>query len=269
MANKAQRKTDMGYKAYLASFVVMIIIIIAAVCILSGCLDDLIFKPSSQDMASSDTETEALTETDAEGTVTTEIISPETDKVPDVTEKDTEMSETESTSVQETTKEPESKKPTETTRSPETQKEPETSTQEETTKTVDSELDEKEVITEVDNNLKCKYSNGSLTITGYSGSATKVSIARKIDGVSVQSIGDNAFASLTDITEVRISAGIASIGPGAMSDCPALNAVYIPKTVTNIAIGAFDGSDNVTIYCSKGSYAEQYAISNNIKYINN
>ncbi|MCD7773605.1 MAG: leucine-rich repeat protein, partial [Ruminococcus sp.] len=81
-------------------------------------------------------------------------------------------------------------------------------------------------------------------ITAYTESATEIEIPSEIDGYTVTSIGDSAFANNTSLTSVTI-----------------------PETVTSIAANAFEGCDNLVIYCYSGSYAEQYAIENDIEYV--
>lgn len=76
---------------------------------------------------------------------------------------------------------------------------------------------------------------------------------------SVKTIEDEAF-SMTGFTEFTVPDTITSIGAGAFSDCENLVKVTIPKTVTKIGDDIFEGgSEDVTIYGEKGSYAETYA----------
>ncbi|ETI96296.1 MAG: hypothetical protein Q606_CBAC00083G0004 [Intestinibacter bartlettii DORA_8_9] len=83
---------------------------------------------------------------------------------------------------------------------------------------------------------------------------------------SVKTIEDEAF-SITGFTEFTVPDTITSIGAGAFSDCENLVKVTIPKTVTKIGDDIFEGgSEDVTIYGEKGSYAEQYANKNDISF---
>ena len=83
---------------------------------------------------------------------------------------------------------------------------------------------------------------------------------KKIDiPSSVKTIEKEAF-SMTGFTEFIVPYTITSIGAGAFSDCENLVKVTIPKTVTKIGDDIFEGgSEDVTIYGEKGSYAETYA----------
>lgn len=83
---------------------------------------------------------------------------------------------------------------------------------------------------------------------------------------SVKAIEDEAF-SMTGFTEFTVPDTITSIGAGAFSDCENLVKVTIPKTVTKIGDDIFEGgSEDVTIYGEKGSYAEKYANKNDISF---
>ncbi len=70
--------------------------------------------------------------------------------------------------------------------------------------------------------------NGTITITGYTGSGGAVIIPDQISGLPVTSIADWAFYS-TGLINVTIADTVTNIGDGAFFDC---------ESVTNIAIGA-------------------------------
>lgn len=52
--------------------------------------------------------------------------------------------------------------------------------------------------------------------------------------------------------------------PDGEEDKNRIRSVAIPDSVTSIGIKAFECCDKLTIACSEGSYAEQYAKRNNI-----
>ncbi|MGN1065620.1 MAG: leucine-rich repeat protein [Thermoguttaceae bacterium] len=66
---------------------------------------------------------------------------------------------------------------------------------------------------------------------------------------------------------MKIPSSVTSIGDGAFDNCPSLSSIKIPSSVTSIGDGAFDGCPNLILLVPKGSYAEQYAKENGIKYI--
>ena len=78
------------------------------------------------------------------------------------------------------------------------------------------------------------------------------------------------FSDSSTITKIAIPKSVTTLGRGAFFYCSSLTSVNIPNSVTSIGASAFEGrSENLTIYCEQGSYAETYAKANNIlvKYI--
>ena len=83
-------------------------------------------------------------------------------------------------------------------------------------------------------------------ITKYIGTAIKVNIPAKIEGVAVTSIGEYAFYE-SGIMEVYIPEGLTNIGHGVFMDCTGLTSVTIPDSVTNIGNLAFHRIENLTV----------------------
>ena len=86
------------------------------------------------------------------------------------------------------------------------------------------------------------------------------------DGVEV--IGESAFEGCDVLEKVTLASTVTEIGPYAFTECPELTYVYISEATTTIDEDAFWNSENVTIYTPAGSYAESFAIENNIPYVN-
>lgn len=85
---------------------------------------------------------------------------------------------------------------------------------------------------------------------------------------SVTSIGELAFFYCRSLTSITIPDRVTSIGSLTFFDCSSLKSIVIPDSVTSIASSAFDGvHEDFTIYCYPGSYAETYAINNDIHYV--
>lgn len=80
----------------------------------------------------------------------------------------------------------------------------------------------------------------------------------------VMVVEEGAFRKCTLLKKVMVNEGVTHIGRKAFAECSLLEQVYIPKTVLNIEDDAFIKCDNVTVYCSKGSFAEGYAKMNGI-----
>ncbi len=91
--------------------------------------------------------------------------------------------------------------------------------------------------------------NGTITITGYTGPRVAVSIPSGINGLPVSSIGDRAFCE-SFLAAVTIPNSVTSIGAGAFEYCTSLTSFTIPNSVTGIGAWAFGdcwGLTSVTI----------------------
>jgi hypothetical protein len=83
----------------------------------------------------------------------------------------------------------------------------------------------------------------SVTITGYTGFSNNVAIPGTLDGLSVVSIGTNAFEGMS-ITNVTIPDSVTNIGNSAFYDCMDLYSVAIGNGVISIGESAFSGEDS-------------------------
>jgi len=87
-------------------------------------------------------------------------------------------------------------------------------------------------------------SNGKVTVTGYFGTDTVITIPSD-DGLgnTVTAIGNNAFDGKTLITSVTIPASVTSIGNGAFQGCSNLTSVTLNSNTppTTVGINAFSG----------------------------
>lgn len=104
---------------------------------------------------------------------------------------------------------------------------------------------------------------------------------------SVTSIGTGAFSRCESLTSITIPGSLTEVSPGAFEGCYSLKTVIIqdgvtsigheaffesfnlisiiiPESVTNIGNNVFDLADELTISCTKDSYAYRYATENNI-----
>ena len=83
---------------------------------------------------------------------------------------------------------------------------------------------------------------------------------------NVTEIGENAFSKCKSLEKAILGKGITSILECCFSNCGSLKEVVIPDNVTEIAHNAFKNCSDFTIFGIAGSYAEQYAKENNIKF---
>ncbi|WP_179516464.1 leucine-rich repeat protein, partial [Clostridium saccharobutylicum] len=88
--------------------------------------------------------------------------------------------------------------------------------------------------------------DGSYKITGYTGTSKNVIIPSQIDGISVTSIGDDAFRNWSSLTSITIPSSVTSIGNSAFSRCSGLTSITIPSSVTSIGNSAFYGCSGLT-----------------------
>ena len=82
------------------------------------------------------------------------------------------------------------------------------------------------------------------------------------DGVTA--IGNYAFDGCASLKSINIQDSVTSIGKFAFYGCENLESISIPDNVKFIDESAFWYCDNLTIHCSQGSYAKEYAKANNI-----
>ncbi|MDO4336944.1 MAG: leucine-rich repeat protein [Eubacteriales bacterium] len=94
---------------------------------------------------------------------------------------------------------------------------------------------------------------------------------KSLDHVAIpENIGripDRMFEGCTSLKKVELHENLGAIGDGAFFGCSSLDFLIIPDSVKLIGQDAFTGTDKqFIIQCSFGSYAEEYARKNRIKY---
>jgi hypothetical protein len=90
----------------------------------------------------------------------------------------------------------------------------------------------------------------TITITGYSGPVGAVNIPTNLNGLTVTSIGADAFASNNSLTSVAIPGSVTSIGANAFESCSKLTNATIANGLTSLPTGVFrfcSSLNNVTI----------------------
>lgn len=83
---------------------------------------------------------------------------------------------------------------------------------------------------------------------------------------TIKFIDEKAFSDCTNLEKIELNEGIIHIGKEAFENCKALEEIIIPSTVGELGENVFAGCDNLTVYCHKGTYAEDYCISHGVEY---
>ena len=78
-----------------------------------------------------------------------------------------------------------------------------------------------------------------MTLAGYLGNATELTLPIEYNGKSVTNIGDYAFCSCTGLTSVVIGNSVTSIGNYAFYGCGGITSITIPNNVTKLGNYAF------------------------------
>ena len=90
------------------------------------------------------------------------------------------------------------------------------------------------------------------TITGYTGSASRIDIPAAIGGVPVKSIGKQAFLQKYSLMYVTIPEGIESIEKQAFHGCSLMTYVSLPTTLRTIGDSAFNTNNLVDVGWAEG-----------------
>ena len=88
--------------------------------------------------------------------------------------------------------------------------------------------------------------NDKLTIIGYTGTLTELTVPETINGKTVTAIGDGTFMSHTTLKKVTLPDTITEIGYNGFAYCRPLESINIPSGVTTIKGHAFEGCNQLT-----------------------
>ena len=82
----------------------------------------------------------------------------------------------------------------------------------------------------------------------------------------IEELDSRMFDGFEVLSSVTLPSSLTTIGARTFRDCISLENLIIPDSVEDISSNSFSGCDNLTIVCSAGSYAEEYAIKYSIEY---
>lgn len=109
------------------------------------------------------------------------------------------------------------------------------------------------------------FNNYFIQSTSHPWSNSSVSSVVIEDGVT--NIGMFAFYNCSNLTSITIPDSVTSIDACAFYGCSNLTSITISDNVTMIGTMAFYNCPNLKIYCKSNSYAETYALENNIRFV--
>ncbi|MCF7848474.1 MAG: leucine-rich repeat protein, partial [Kiritimatiellales bacterium] len=113
--------------------------------------------------------------------------------------------------------------------------------------------------------------NGTITITGYTGSGDEVTIPDTINGLPVTVIGENAFSDCISLTGISLSNSIVTIGSFAFFGCSNLVSITLSEGVSSIGTAAFYGCSSlpdITIPASVSSFGyDVFGLCHNLQVI--
>lgn len=111
-----------------------------------------------------------------------------------------------------------------------------------------------------------KYATISMFNGGFYG-IQEAYVPNKYDDIDITAVKEEAFSEFDCLKKVVIpKSAISTIEKKAFKNTVNLKEVYIPSNVTNISPDAFYNCKDFTMYVEEGSYAENFAAENNIKY---
>ena len=97
-----------------------------------------------------------------------------------------------------------------------------------------------------------------------------------MEGYTVTAVADSVCSGYQELYSLLLPSKLKTVGDEAFLNCKNLKEIYIPSTVTSIGSHAFgfwknsDGTysrmNTVTIYCTEGSAAQEYAEENDLNY---
>ncbi len=90
-----------------------------------------------------------------------------------------------------------------------------------------------------------ELNNGTLVITGYTGTTKELVVPAKIGGKSVICIGEDAFKGCKSLSSIKLPEGVTEIGDRAFSECSNLRSIKLSENITSIGNNTFSSCSSL------------------------
>ena len=98
----------------------------------------------------------------------------------------------------------------------------------------------------IDGDIVWAENEDGMTLAGYLGNTTELTLPTEYNSKSITSIGDYAFSYCSGLISVEIPNSVTSIGYSAFRGCTGLTSIEIPNSVTSIGESAFYNCTGLT-----------------------
>ncbi len=89
--------------------------------------------------------------------------------------------------------------------------------------------------------------DGTLTLTGYTGTRTNLYVPAVLEGHAVTAIGKSCFAGRLGLQKIHVPEGVTRLDSYAFECCADLQKVYLPDSLISIGEGAFSGCASLSL----------------------
>ena len=90
-------------------------------------------------------------------------------------------------------------------------------------------------------------SDGAITVTGYTGTETVLTIPGEINSLPVTGLSDGALSGLSGVTVITVPDTVLTLGDGCFSGCDALVSLHLGAGVHSVGSGILRGADGLQV----------------------
>lgn len=120
------------------------------------------------------------------------------------------------------------------------------------------------VPSETDENYTYYFIDDFIYIGKYTGEGGIVTLPTQYKNVPITGVDGYAFQNCETLTELIVPEGITYIGNQAFQGCKNLTTISLPAALAEIGPDAFGNCPALTVSVTPGTYAETYAMENNL-----